>query len=52
MTRDRGAERGAAGPGEPELSVNHAFSQQFFEALHQGAPDDVGSPDVRAAAES
>jgi len=52
MTRDRGAERGAAGPGEPELSVNHAFSQQFFEALQRGGPDDGDPPDARAAAES
>jgi hypothetical protein len=50
--RDRGAEPGAAGPGEHELSVNHAFSQQFFEALQPGAPDDGDPPDARAAAES
>ncbi len=50
--RDRGAERGAAGPGEHELSVNHAFSQQFFEALQPGAPDDGDPPDARASAGS
>jgi hypothetical protein len=52
MIRDRGAAPGAAGSGEHELSVNHAFSQQFFEALQPGAPDDGDPPDARAAAES
>ncbi|HEX3474681.1 MAG TPA: hypothetical protein VHT91_06540 [Kofleriaceae bacterium] len=52
MVRDRGAERGAAGPREHELSVNHAFSQQFFDALQPGEPDDGDPPDARAAAES
>jgi hypothetical protein len=53
ISGDRGAEPGAAGPAERDLSVNHAFSQQFFEALHPGAPDDAGgAPDPRATAES
>jgi hypothetical protein len=52
MIRDRGAAPGAAGSGGHELSVNHAFSQQFFEALQPGAPDDGDPPDARAAAES
>ena len=51
ISGDRGAEPGAAGP-ERDLSVNHAFSQQFFEALQPGAPDDGDPPDARAAAES
>jgi hypothetical protein len=52
MAGDRGAERDAAGPGERELSVNHAFSQQFFEALQRGMADDDDPPDARVAAES
>jgi hypothetical protein len=52
LTADRGSEPGAAGPVERDLSVNHAFSQQFFEALDQGAPDDIGDPPEGAAAES
>ena len=53
ISHDRGAEPGAAGLAGPDLSVNHAFSQQFFEALHPAAPDDAGgAPDARTAAES
>ena len=36
--------------------MNHAFSQQFFEALERGAPDaaraDLAARDAPAAAES
>ncbi|HEX3763569.1 MAG TPA: hypothetical protein VHW23_32960 [Kofleriaceae bacterium] len=47
MTGERGAAPDAPA-AERDLSVNHAFSQQFFAVLEQGAPDG-GASDAQIA---